>query len=162
MVETSTEFVPSDNQLAVLKVWRRHDYCCTVSQAMSEAGLDRTIWYDWFAKPEFAAWWQEQADSWAAQQLPRVQANLIRMATEPARTGVRYGDAAAARTVLERYDAGFAPRSRTDQHVSGAVGVADLGELSIDELQRLEHALSDGVPLADGIKVVRQETPDDD
>lgn len=101
-------FTPNENQLRVLTAFQDGDYTCSVTQAMSSSGLSRGTWYYCLGNPDFARWWQEQVERWAAMNLPRVYAALLRRATEKGAPG----NTAAIRTFLERFDKDYAPRRR--------------------------------------------------
>lgn len=133
---------------------------CTVEEAMQTAGLTRDAYYKWFERDEsgdFARWWQHEAEKWAGRQLPRVYGAVVDAAVRDKPVG----SAVDRRTALERFDKGFAPKSRTESHVSGTVDV-NLAELSTDELGRLEAALRDGADMPAAMAQARQETTDND
>ena len=135
----STEFAPNENQLRALTAFQDDGYTCSVTEGMSNAGLHRSTWYVWTRRADFCCWWQEQVERWAAMNLPRVYAALLRRATETDAPG----NTAAMRTFLERFDKGFVPRRRRDTRHGGALGVGtwDLSNASPEELARIKHAL---------------------
>ena len=49
-------FTPNENQQNALTAFQERDYLCTVSEAMSSAGLSRGTWYYWLGNPDFARW----------------------------------------------------------------------------------------------------------
>ena len=92
------------------------NYEISVCDLCTQAEIPRQTWYDQFGNPTFVAWWTEQYERWFALQLPRVGASMFAMAT-----GKRdKGNTQAAKLLYERFDRGYAPRSR--QELSGNDG----------------------------------------
>jgi len=131
--ETVSAFTPSEQQRSLLKVFQDAGYRITIAEACDGvAGLEgdhRRQYYRWMDKPEFAAWWQAEAERFFTLKLPSVHANLHRMATTPVEKG-RLGDAKAAELLLQRFDKGFVPRSQKDIN---AVHDVSISPHSIDE-----------------------------
>jgi len=105
-----TDWTPSETQLRVLSHFQAADYACTVVDACTACSVGRQTFYDWFARPEFARWWGEQGERWAALQVGRVYSALVRSA---AGQDVG-GNPTDRKTFLERFDERYAPRQRNE------------------------------------------------
>ena len=136
MSKHSTDFEPSENQLAVLKAWRASNYLCTITGAMLNADLDRTTWYFWCKQPGFLTWWLAEAGKWFAQQLPRVYAACLKDATTPAGDGTRTS-ARHAELLIRRFDEQYAPQSRQTIESKQAQTIALADERVGDILSKL-------------------------
>jgi hypothetical protein len=137
-----TKFQPSDLQRKLLTVIQGHGYGCTVCDACTEAGIGRQTYYDWFRNEAFVAWWLAEQDRYFALRLGDVYVALTDAAT--AKTGAKDKkyNPAAIKLFLERFDADYAPQSRTD--------ITTVGEkLGMDAVTDEELATALG-PLAKG------------
>ena len=136
---THTGFQPSPAQLAALKTWQDKDYDCTVAEGMLGAERARETWYAWMGLPEFASWWEAEARKHFMRLMPRIYAAMCKAATGKGGLDLSRG-AADRKTLLERFDKGFVPRSRQD--ITGDVGLSlDLTAMTEDELDGLIHAI---------------------
>lgn len=116
---TRTDWAPTDIQVRVLKHFQGLDYDCTVIDGCAACEVGRRTFYDWFGKPEFARWWQEQAERWASLQMGRTYGAIVRSAT-----GTDVGGSPADRKMfLERFDKGYAPRRREELSTDGPLGI---------------------------------------
>lgn len=129
MSDNPTQFIPTQSMLDVLKVFQEAGYNVTVKEACRLAGRDRSTYYDWFDRFDgFTDWWQASAEHWFARNLPRVHAAVMEQAT----TGGE-GNPTAAKLFIERFDRGFAPRSKVEH--GGKVDVKhDLRDMTTSEL----------------------------
>jgi len=122
-VDENGNFCPQENHLRALVVFQAHEYMGKLHELMTEAGLSKQTYHYWFRDvPGFPEWWRAQADDWFAKQIIRVQAALLQAAVIPTKRSERRIDTKAAELLLQRFDLGFAPRSKqtveTDVRVS--------------------------------------------
>ncbi len=116
---TRTDWAPTPTQSRVLTHFQGLDYECTVVDGCAACDVGRRTFYDWFGKPEFAQWWNEQGERWAALQMGRVHGAMVRSAT-----GTDVGGTPADRKMfLERFDKGYAPRQRQELSTDGPLGI---------------------------------------
>ena len=92
------------------------DYEISVTAMCQAAGISRQAWYHYFDTPAFVRWWTEQFERYFAAQMPRVSAASLGRALGSREKGSHQD----AKLLFERFDRGYAPRSR--QEVSGADG----------------------------------------
>lgn len=116
---SGTDFQPSEAQQRVLDHFQAEKYECTVVDACAKCEVPRRTFYNWFDKPEFVRWWDQQAERWAAMQKGRVYGALARSAG-----GEDVGGTPADRkTYLERFDKGYAPKRREELSSDGPLGI---------------------------------------
>ena len=137
-----TSWQPSNAQRHVLSVFQSHGYDITVVDACQEAEISRQTYYDWHAKPEFSAWWENEANKHFRLQLASVHVATLRCATGKATVPV---NPTACKLFYERFDDSYVPASRTKQEISGSVGL-DLAGATTEDLERLAHAIDDTAP----------------
>ncbi len=123
----STDFVPGENQKAVLAAFEDAHYDISVAEACRKAGVDRTTFYTWFNRPGFADWWLAQANAHFGRMLPKVYADLARM------SGGGEGSHGAAKILLDRFDKGFLPARRKEVEHRG-MGIEDLSHDAIERI----------------------------
>ena len=128
-----TQFKPSENQLAVLSAMQAEDYGCTVDAACERVGLCREVYYRWFDRNSgFGEWWRQEAEAHFGRKLPRVYAAALRSAG-----GQDVKGAFDRKLLLERFDAGYAPKSR--QEHTGKLTWADaIRELDAEQTPDLD------------------------
>jgi len=136
-----TGYQPSDSQRAAATAFQAVNYNCTIEGGMSGAGLVRQTWYDWMDSPEFAAWWEAQAHKHFMRLLPRVYGAMHTAAVGEGDKNLR-GGASDRKTILERWDKGFVPRSRQEVDQQGTITL-DLTTMTEETLETLAHAVRD-------------------
>jgi len=108
---------------------------------MSVAGFKRETWYAWMGVPEFAKWWEAEAQKHFMQLLPKIYGAMCRAATGKGGLDLSRG-AADRKTILERFDRGFVPRS--SKEITGDLtATLDLSMMTDETLQALAHAVRD-------------------
>jgi hypothetical protein len=115
-----TAWSPTEKQRAALAYAQEHGYDHTVSALCQAIDVARQTYYGWWDTAEFAEWWLEQAERWFKLRLPAVYEAMHRRAAGGWDGKGKPPNMAAARLLLERFDKGFAPRSR--QELSGPDG----------------------------------------
>ena len=136
----ATGFEPSENQRRLLSVVQDGGYSIPVADACRKAELNRTgTYYRWMEDEAFAAWWIAKATQYFARQLPRVYAALMAAAT--GKDQHRRVNQAAAKILLDRFDSGFLPATRTEH--SGDVDV-DVRNMTPEQLEARARVLLGG------------------
>ena len=130
-----TDYKPTAAQNRILSSFREHSYLISVTKACATCKVGRRTYYDWFDNPAFCQWWLDQAHRHFALQLPRIHGAVLRGATEEDAPG----NPMDRRTFLERFDEGFAPRSRQHHKHEGQMGL-DLKNLPKEELEAIAYA----------------------
>ena len=121
--QSPTNWQATDNMKLVLKHMQDNGYDSSIVDACGVCKINRKSYYDWFDNPNFVKWWQEQADRHFELQLPAIQAALARQAKDPKKARV---DTTAAKLLLERFDKGYAPRSRQDTKLDATLSVEEI------------------------------------
>jgi hypothetical protein len=122
MTENAANWEPSENQKRVLAAAQDDGYEQTIEKMCDVAGINRRTYYRWFDDQGFLDWWQYEADKYFIRQLPRVQRAAVKASLEKGAPG----SVADRKLVLERFDKGFAPRTRQEQHHTGNVTIEQL------------------------------------
>ena len=108
--QSLTNWAPTPTQRRVLECAQAADYEESVVNLCKSAGIARQTWYDYHDNPRFVEWWRVQFERHFGMQMPRVSAALLGRAL-----GQREkGSDQAAKLLYERFDKGYAPRSRQD------------------------------------------------
>ncbi len=125
----ATKWKPNANQRRVLKIFQDKEYAISVTDACRQAGLDRCAYYKWFERdPSFVAWWEAEHERFFTLGLNEIQAAIRRGAL----TGQGKSQTAAQKLYLERFDARYMPKSKTE--IDGKLTIEGLiGELDQDE-----------------------------
>ena len=110
----TTQYEPTKEQLSCYAIQRDGDYLIPITQMCVESGVGRTTYYGWFGNPAFASWWQTEAENHFARKLPAVYGSLSDSAAVVRTRADGSRDTQAARTLLERFDRGFKPQSKTE------------------------------------------------
>ena len=116
------------------------DYGLTVSEACGEAGIDRTCYYRWHQIEGFRRWWNDQTERYFSRMLPRVLSAIYKGAIEDGAGG----NHADRKLFLERFDAGYAPKSR--QEVAGHLDHAHRAENVLASLRDIQGRLGGDTP----------------
>ena len=106
---------PTENMLAVLKLAQDSDYEMSVTAICKAAGIARMSWYDYWETPTFVKWWTHAFEKHFAGRLPHVYAAL----DQSARGNRPAVNTQAAKLLMERFDEGYAPKTRADVKVDG-------------------------------------------
>ena len=106
---------PCENQIAALKLVQESDYELSVTALCKAVGIARMTWYDYWETAAFVEWWTHAFEKHFAGRLPQVYAALHQSA-KGARPAV---NTQAAKLLMERFDKGYAPRTRSDVQVDG-------------------------------------------
>ena len=110
-----TQFTPTPNMRLAVRYLKGCDYDSKVSVMCESIGIARRSYYDWWEKPGFGEWWDAQSVAHFTRRLPAVRAAALAAALEVTGRGDKKHDVAAIKLVMERFDEGYAPRSRQDQ-----------------------------------------------
>ena len=106
----SSTWEPNDNQLAALDYAREHDYLINVSEMCREIGCSRQATYQWNDCADFVRWWNRKRQEFFGARLDHVHGMVYARATGRSAKGSTQD----AKLFLERFDGGYAPRSRQD------------------------------------------------
>jgi hypothetical protein len=114
-VETAvaTEFKPTANQLKVLTAFADNGYDISIQDACREAGVHRSRMYRWLDDPGFREYWQEHREKAGLLALKDVDRACMNSATGENKDA----NTSAIKLMYERFDKGYAPRSK--QEVTG-------------------------------------------
>jgi len=134
-----TDFQPSENQKSILEAFHEGKYVVSVSDACKAVGISRNAYYLWFQDEGFCQWWNKESDRWAAMQRCRIVGAIVGAATSGDASRDTKGSTADRKLFLERYDAGYMPKSRKELEHHGSVPI-DLSQMSQEELERMAHA----------------------
>ena len=114
---SGTKWQPSPDQERLLSVFQAHEYDIFIGEACNEANINRQQYYRWHDIPEFAEWWQFQAERHF-----RLQLHAVHLATVKAATGGNLTGSSDRKLFLERFDRDYCPKGRSE--VSGPNGGA--------------------------------------
>jgi hypothetical protein len=73
-----TTFRPTANQKAAMSYMQECDYDCTITETCKAIGICRQSYYQWFRRPEFVKWWNEQQERHFVMAAGRVQAAVLK------------------------------------------------------------------------------------
>jgi hypothetical protein len=125
MVTNSGKFTPDTEQLAFMEVMRASGYEMLIAPACEKAALainavtDRKCTQEtirqhyygrWMDDPAFMEWYNDQVSAWTLAQTSRIQAAIVRSATDPEASG----DPRAQKLFLERFDPKYCPKTQAD------------------------------------------------
>ena len=139
MPKDLTDFQPNENQKSILEAFHEGKYVVSVSDACKAVGISRNAYYLWFQDEGFCQWWNKESDRWAAMQRCRIVGAIVGAATSGETSRDTKGSTADRKLFLERYDAGYMPKSRKELEHHGSVPI-DLSQMSQEELERMAHA----------------------
>ena len=103
-------WTPSENMENALKMATEWKWSFTVTGLCKEIGISRETYYGWFENPMFAKWWEAAWERWFSLRLPQAWVKVNAAVGRPSSET----NMAAAKLLAERFDKGFAPRSRQD------------------------------------------------
>lgn len=129
---------PTENQRAAARFARSHSYRATVTALTKAVGISRAAYYKWFRRPEFRAWWTEQAEMFFTFKLPQVYGVIFARAVGERRGG----DMRAAEVFMKRFDGEYMPQSRQMRALTFEEQPAP-DEAAIAELDRLLDGFDD-------------------
>ena len=108
-----TKWQPCQNQLGILKLAQEGDYELSVTALCKGVGIARQTWYEYWETPAFVKWWTHAFEKHFAGRLPHVYAAL----DQAARGNRPAVSTSAAKLLMERFDEGYAPKTRADVKV---------------------------------------------
>jgi len=108
-----TKWQPCANQLAALKLIQESDYELSVTALCQGVGIARATWYEYWDTVPFVKWWNAACEKHFAGRMPQVYAAVTQSALGN-RPGV---NTRAAKLLAERFDEGYAPKTRADVKV---------------------------------------------
>ena len=129
-------FAPTRSQSLLLQAYERGEDMTTIKGFCDAAGVTTPIYYSMLNNPEAAVWWREQTAERAQRHAPAVY--------EAMAAAAKRGDTAAMKLFMERWDTGYAPRSRQDQLVR-----AEVTSIPEYEIAHVEHEGGGMLPGAD-------------
>ena len=112
-----TKWTPTENQEAALKRAEACEWKFKIVNLCADIGVDRSSYYQWFKTPGFVAWWNEAVERWFALRMPAMYGDIL----ESVRMESSRRNMSAAKLLMERFDKGYAPRSRQDVKADVAV-----------------------------------------
>jgi len=120
VADDRTKWTPQANQRKLLNYVQGKQYDCHILDACAECEIGRRTYYDWFDNPDFVQWWQAEHERFFTLGLNEVHAAI----RDGAVGGKRGGNTAAQKLYLERFDAGYMPKSK--QEIDGRVTIEGL------------------------------------
>jgi len=140
--QNPTEFIPTAHHKTLLSAFQDSDYLGGISENCRQAGIDRSCYYDWMDNVQgFAEWWRMKAELHFTRLLPDIYAALRKSASGLDKK--RTINHAAAKILLDRFDKGFLPATKTEH--AGSVEV-DLADMTPEQLSAEVQALADRNP----------------
>ena len=103
-------WTPSENMKAALEWATDKEWFFEVTTLCEAIGISREAYYDWFRNARFVAWWGSEWERYFALRMPKVWRKVDAALGRPGSET----NMAAAKLLAERFDKGFAPRSRQD------------------------------------------------
>ena len=115
-----TDWQPNEHQQHALSLSQDADYALSVTDLCKEVGVSRQAYSLWFNTPGFVKWWGEAFERHMMLALPRMYGAVMERAS--GLVAPKSGSPQDAKLLMERFDKGYAPRSR--QEVTGEGGEA--------------------------------------
>jgi hypothetical protein len=106
----------TEHQEAAVRYAQEYDYKYSVPELCESVGIAKQSYYSWFKTPEFLTWWLGESARWRALKLPEVHKVIAEQALAKSKPGDARYDMKAVELYLQRFDEGFVPRSRQDNH----------------------------------------------
>ena len=150
-----TKWQPSANNLAMLKIFQAADYDISVTAACEALGIARHSYYEWFDKPQFAQWWQDQAERFFTQQVGAVYARLLSGAKGAFDSQRARPMPAMVKLFLERFDKSYCPRSAKDVTSNQDVNINLKSDAALQEL--CQSVIARGAEDDDGKRAMAEQ-----